>query len=41
VRAAFKVLSRPEIADEWAARDKHLLDLIKKAKQGEASVGGE
>ena len=41
VRAAFKVLSCPEIADEWAAQEQHLLDLVKKAKQGEASTGAK
>jgi hypothetical protein len=35
VRAAFKVLNEPEIAEKWAKQNQHLLDLIKEAKKSE------
>jgi hypothetical protein len=37
VRAAFKVLSSPGTAGEWATQHQHLINLIKKAKQSEIS----
>jgi hypothetical protein len=37
VRAAFKVLETPELAEKWQCQDQRLADLVEKAKQSEAN----
>jgi hypothetical protein len=37
VRAAFKVLETPKLAEKWQCQDQRLADLVEKAKQSEAN----